>query len=423
MKTDTTVVSFPHPDEIDDPLTSVLREGARRLLTQAVEAEAEAFLSAMADERLADGRARVVRHGHGPERMIQTGIGAVPVKRAKLRDRAAEVSGADRITFTSALLPKWSRRTKSLDALLPVLYLRGISTGDFQETLAALLGKDAPNLSPSVIGRLKEEWQADYERWQRRDLSARHYVYIWADGVYLQARMEDDAACMLVVIGATPEGRKELVGFQVGVRESAQSWRELLVDLKARRLSIAPEIAVGDGALGFWKALDEIFPSTRHQRCWQHKLVNILNKVPKSVQPNMKADLREVRDAPDRATAEAAVAVFVDKYAAKYPKAVECLTKDRERLLTFFDFPAEHWDHLRTSNPIESVFATVRHRTVRTKGSLSHKTAQLMVFKLVMSAAKTWRRLKGENQLPRVVDGVKFTDGVADSLMPDYRAA
>ena len=423
MKTDTTIVSFPHPDAFDDPLTSVLREGARRLLAQAVEAEAEAFLAAMSEERLADGRARVVRHGHGPERIIQTGIGPVPVKRAKLRDRAAEASGEDRITFTSALLPKWARRTKSLDALIPVLYLRGISTGDFQEALGALLGRDAPNLSPSVIGRLKEEWQGDYVRWQRRDLSARHYVYIWADGVYLQARMEDNAACMLVLIGATPEGRKELVGFQVGVRESAQSWRELLVDLKARGLSIAPRVAVGDGALGFWKALEQIFPSTRHQRCWQHKVLNVLNKVPKSVQPNMKNDLREVRDAPDRATAEAAMAIFVDKYQAKYPKAVDCLTKDREALLTFFDFPAEHWDHLRTSNPIESVFATVRHRTVRTKGSLSHKTARLMVFKLVMAAAKTWRRLKGENQLPMVVEGIKFADGVAVTTTPDQHAA
>lgn len=423
MKTDTTVVSFPHPATLDDPLTSVLREGARRLLAQAVEAEAEAFLSAMQGERLADGRARVVRHGHGPERAIQTGIGPVAVSRVKLRDRAAETSGEDRIAFTSAILPRWARRTKSLDALLPVLYLRGISTGDFQEALAALLGKDAPNLSPSVIGRLKEEWQADHDRWQRRDLSARRYVYIWADGVYLQARMEDDAACMLVVIGATPEGKKELVGFQVGVRESTQSWRELLVDLKARGLSIAPRIAVGDGALGFWKALEEMFPSTRHQRCWQHKVLNVLNKAPKSVQPNMKADLREVRDAPDRATAEAAMVVFVDKYEAKYPKAVDCLTKDRDALLTFFDFPAEHWDHLRTSNPIESVFATVRHRTVRTKGSLSHRTARLMVFKLVMSAAKTWRRLKGENQLPMVIAGVKFTDGVAESATPANRAA
>lgn len=422
MNADTTISAFRQPATIDDPLTWVLRDGARRLLAQAVEAEADAFLAAMRQDRLADGRARFVRHGHGPERAIQTGIGPVPVKRAKVRDRGDDATG-ERVTFTSAILPKWARRTRSLDALLPVLYLRGVSTGDFQEALAALLGKDAPNLSPSVIGRLKEDWQADYDRWQRRDLSARRYVYIWADGVYLQARMEDDAACMLVIVGATPEGRKELVGFQVGVRESAQSWRELLVDLKARGLAVAPELAVGDGAMGFWKALDEILPATRHQRCWQHKLLNVLNKVPKSVQPNMQADLREIRDAPDRASAEAAVAVFAKKYGAKHPKAVECLSKDRDALLAFFDFPAEHWDHLRTSNPVESVFATVRHRTVRTKGALSQKTARLMVFKLVMAAAKTWRRLKGENRLPMVIAGIKFTDGVAVTAPPDQRAA
>ena len=421
MKTDTTVVSFQPADEIDDPLTSILRDGARRLLAQAVEAEADAFL-AMQNERLADGRSRLVRHGHSPERTIQTGIGPVAVRRAKLRDRGAEAN-RDRITFTSAILPKWARRTKRLDALLPVLYLRGISTGDFQEALAALLGKDAPNLSPSVIARLKEDWQDEYERWQQRDLSTRNYVYIWADGVYLQARMEDAAACILVVIGATPEGRKELVGFQVGVRESTQSWRELLVDLKGRGLAVAPEIAVGDGALGFWKVLDEVFPSTRHQRCWVHKIANLLNKVPKSVQPNMKADLREVRDAPDRSSAEAAIEVFADKYGAKYPKAVACLTGDREPLLAFFDFPAEHWDHLRTANPIESVFATVRHRTVRTKGALSHQTARLMVFRIIMAASKTWRRLKGENRLPMLVAGVKFTDGVATTATSDQRAA
>ena len=402
MNTDSTISAFRQPAAIEDLLTSVLREGARRLLAAAIEAEADAFLVAMGEERLADGRARFVRHGHGPERKIQTGIGPVPVQRAKVRDRGAnDLDGAtsERVAFTSAILPKWARRTRSLDALLPVLYLRGVSTGDFGEALAALLGRDAPNLSPSVIGRLKEDWQDEYDRWQRRDLTARRYVYVWADGVYLQARMEDTAACMLVVVGATPEGKKELVGFQVGVRESAQSWRELLVGLKARGLSLAPEIAVGDGAMGFWKALDEIFPSAKHQRCWQHKLVNVLNKVPKSVQPNMKNDLREVRDAPDRASAEAAVALFEDKYSAKYPKAVDCLMKDREALLAFFDFPAEHWDHLRTANPIESVFATVRHRTIRTKGALSQKTARLMVFKLVVAASKTWRRLKGEKSL------------------------
>jgi putative transposase len=406
-----TVVRFPQPEVVDDPLSEVLRAGARRLLAQAIEAEAEAFLAGMADRRLADGRARFVRHGHGPERTIQTGIGSVVVQRVKVRDRALAES-EKRVRFTSRILPRWARRTRSLDALLPVLYLRGVSTGDFQEALAALLGKKAPNLSPSVIARLKGDWQGDYERWQQRDLSARRYVYIWADGVYLQARMEPQAECMLVIIGATPEGKKELVGFQVGTRESAQSWRELLVGLKTRGLTIAPELAVGDGALGFWKALEEVLPATRHQRCWVHKAVNVLNKLPKSLQANARQDLREIWLAPDRATAEVALATFTAKYAPKYDRAVACLVKDREALLTFFDFPAEHWDHLRSSNPIESVFATVRHRTVRTKGALSQETAKLMVFKLVMAAARTWRRLKGENQLPKVIEGVRFKDGV-----------
>jgi transposase-like protein len=306
MTSHSTVVPLRQPEEAEDPLTAVLRSGARRLLAQAVEAEAEAFLATMKDMRLPDGRERVVRHGLGPERLVQTGIGPVPVQRVKLRDRGAGPEGG-RIRFSSALLPRWARRTPSLDALLPVLYLRGVSMGDFQEALEVLLGRDAPNLSPAVIARLRDGWQADYARWQRRDLSARHYVYLWADGVYLQARMEPQAECMLVLIGATPEGKKELVGFQVGVRESAQSWRELLVDLKARGLAIAPELATGDGALGFWTALEAIFPTTRHQRCWVHKTVNVLDKLPKSVQPAAKQDLREIWQAPDRATAETAM--------------------------------------------------------------------------------------------------------------------
>jgi len=422
MTSDSTVVPLRQPEETDDPLTAVLRAGARRLLAEAVEAEAEAFLAAMKHLRLPDGRERVVRHGHGPERPVQTGVGPVAVRRVKLRDRGAD-EGEGRIRFTSALLPRWARRTRSLDALLPILYLRGLSMGDFQEALAALLGKDAPNLSPAVVARLRDAWQAEYARWQRRDLAARHYVYVWADGVYLQARMEPQAECMLVLIGATPEGKKELLGFQVGVRESAQSWRELLVDLKARGLATAPELATGDGALGFWKALEAVFPTTRHQRCWMHKTSNVLNKLPKSVQPAAKAGLREVWQAPDRATAEAAVATFAEKYAAKYDKAVACLVKDRDALLTFYDFPAEHWDHLRTANPIESVFATVRHRTVRAKGALSQDTARLMVFKLVMAAAKTWRRLKGENQLPKVIQGVTFRNGVEVTDTPAQSAA
>src|SRR3954463_9923566 len=270
MSKSTHVVRLRQPDEIDDPLTEVLRAGARRLLAQAVELEAEAFLAGMRVLKLPDGRARLVRHGHGPERAVQTGIGPVPVARVKIRDRGA-TEDVERIRFTSTLLPKWARRTRSLDALLPVLYLRGISTGDFQEALAALLGKDAPNLSPSVVTRLTATWADEYARWQARDLSAHRYVYVWADGVYLQARMEEQAECMLVLIGATHEGKKELVGFQVGVRESVQSWRELLVEVKRRGLAIPPRIAVGDGALGFWKALDELFPGTHHQRCWLHK--------------------------------------------------------------------------------------------------------------------------------------------------------
>lgn len=422
MTSDSTIVPLRQPDEITDPLSAVLRSGARRLLAQAVEAEAEAFLAMMTGARLPDGRERVVRHGYGPERVIQTGIGPVAVRRVKLRDRGAAGSG-ERIRFTSAILPRWARRTPSLDALLPILYLRGVSAGDFQEALAALLGRGAPNLSPSVIARLKAEWDAEYACWQRRDLSARRYVYIWADGVYLQARLEPQAECMLVLIGATPEGRKELVGFQVGVRESAQSWRELLVDLKARGLAIAPELATGDGALGFWKALEQVFPTTRQQRCTVHKTANVLDKLPKSVQPAAKRDLREIWAAPDRAAAQTAIAVFAEKYAAKYEKAVACLVKDHDALLTFYDFPAEHWDHLRTANPIESVFATVRHRTIRTKGALSQDSARLMVFKLVMAAAQTWRRLKGENQLPKVIEGVTFRNGVEVTNTPEQTAA
>jgi putative transposase len=414
------VVRVVQPGEFEDALTAVLRAGARDLLAQAIEAEVEDFRSRFADQRLKDGRERLVRHGFGPERIIQTGIGPVPVRRAKLRDRSEADAGESctdesrtgRIRFCSALLPKWSRRSKSLDALIPTLYLGGISSGDFQMALAALLGKDAPNVSPAVAARLKATWEDDFARWQKRDLSARRYVYLWADGVYLQARMEDLAECMLVVIGATPEGKKELVGFQTGFRESAQSWREMFCDMKARGLAHAPAIAVGDGALGFWKALEEVFPSTQAQRCLVHKTANVLNKMPKSLQSKAKKDLHEIWSAPDRAAANRAIDVFFQKYNAKYDKAVQCLVKDRVALLAFYDFPAEHWHHLRTGNPLENVFATVRHRTTRTKGALSPDTARLMVFKLVREAEKNWLRLRGQNLLPRVIDGVTFKDGV-----------
>ena len=261
---------------------------------------------------------------------------------------------------------------------------------------------------------MREDWRslAGHERWRLRDLSDRRYVYVWADGIYLQGRLEDEKQCVLVLIGATPEGTKELLGFQTGFRESAQSWRELLEDLKGRGLQILPELAIGDGALGFWRALDEVFPKTRRQCCWVHKTQNVLNALPKSRQRNAKRDLHQIWMAEGRAEAEQAMDTFEAKYQAKYGKAVACLTKDRDALLAFYDFPAEHWQHIRTTNPIESVFATVRHRTVRSKGCLSHKTALAMVFKLVTAASKTWRRLNGYEQLPRVIQGVKFTDGI-----------
>jgi transposase-like protein len=415
MTDDTTIIPFRQPGSIIDPLTEIARDGARRMLMAALKAEADSFVAQFSEDLLADGRQRVVRHGAGPERVIQTGIGPIDVRRQKVRDRATDLPVEAKIRFTSNILPKWARRSKSLDALLPALYLRGISTGDFQEALSAILGADAPNLTPGVISRLTAGWQEEYDRWQHRDLSARRYVYIWADGVYLQARMEPEAECILVIIGATPEGRKELLGFHVGVRESAQSWRELLIDIKARGLAAAPEAAVGDGALGFWKAVDEVFPGTRHQRCWFHKISNVLNRFPKSMAPAVTSDLQDIHHAETKAAALVAIKVFTEKYEVKYGPATACLNKDAAAMLTFFDFPAEHWDHLRTSNPVESVFATVRHRTVRTKGALSQKTVKLMVFTLVRAASKTWRRLNGANQLPRVIEGVKFTDGVANS--------
>jgi transposase-like protein len=412
MKNDTLILPFRQSETIADPLTELAREGARGMLAEALKAEADAFVASFADERLDDGRQRVVRHGFGPERQIQTGIGALDVQRPKVRDRLANTDPSAKVRFTSNILPKWARRSVSLDALLPVLYLKGISTGDFQEALSAILGADAPNLSPSVISRLTEGWQADYDAWTRRDLSARNHVYIWADGVYLQARMEENAECMLVIIGATPEGKKELIGFQVGNRESSQSWYELLAGIRARGLSIAPKIAVGDGAMGFWNALDKAFPSTKHQRCWVHKVKNVLNCFPKQMAPAVKSDLNDIQHAETRSEAESAMELFTEKYKLKYEKGVNCLTKDSEAMLAFFDFPADHWSHLRTSNPIESVFATVRHRTVRTKGALSQKTAKLMVFTLIQAASKKWLRLKGRNQLPKVIEGIKFNDGV-----------
>src|SRR5436309_7532837 len=398
------------PGPFADPLTEVLRNGARTLLAQAVEAEVAALLSCHADKLTDDGRQRLVRHGHLPEREIVTGVGPVAVRCPRVRDRSG--TGEDRIRFTSAILPPYARRSKSLDVLIPILYLKGISTGDFEEALAALLGKDSGGLSASTIGRLKDAWWDEHVRWSKRDLCAKRYVYFWADGIHVQARLEDNAQCLLVIIGATPEGKKELVGLIDGVRESAQSWRELLLDLKRRGLAIAPELAVADGALGFWQAVEEVWPKTRGQRCWVHKTANVLNKLPKGQQSKAKRALQEIWMAATKNDALAAFDAFVETWGIKYDKAVDCLTKDRDALLAFYDFPAEHWKHLRTTNVIESSFATVRHRTVRSKGCLSNKTALAMIFKLAEAAEKSWRRLNGHNQLPKIILGIKFTDGI-----------
>lgn len=406
------VFKLIQPGTFDDQLTEVLRNGARALLAQAIEAEVVDFLGKHAELKKPDGHQRVVRHGHLPEREVMTGIGPVAVRQPRVRDREAGAADPGRIRFSPSILPPYMRRSKSIGTLLPLLYLKGISTGDFSEALAALLGKDASGLSASAIGRLKDGWSGEYAAWQKRDLSTRRYVYIWADGIHIEARLEDEKQCILVLIGATQEGRKELVGFTDGARESAHDWRELLLDLKRRGLDAQPELVVADGALGFWKAAGEVWPKTREQRCWVHKTANVLGKLPKSQQPKAKRALQEIWMAETKADAETAFDAFIESYELKYEKAAECLQKDRDALLTFYDFPAEHWKHLRTTNPIESTFATVRHRTIRAKGCLSNRTALAMVFKLIEGAQKSWRRLDGHNQLPKLVLGVKFSDGL-----------
>ena len=408
--TDSNVFQLTQPGTFADPLTEVLRNGARALLAQAIEAEVASLLSIHADKLTDDGRARLVRHGHLPEREIVTGIGPVAVRCPRVRDRVAE--GSDRIRFSSAILPPYARRSKSLEVLIPILYLKGVSTGDFEEALVALLGRDAGGLSAATVGRLKEAWSEEHARWSKRDLSAKRYVYFWVDGIHVQARLEDAAQCLLVIIGATPEGKKELVSLNDGVRESAQSWREMLLDLKRRGLAMGPELAVADGALGFWQAVEEVWPQTRGQRCWVHKTANVLNRLPKSQQSKAKRALQEIWMAETKKDACAALDVFVETWGVKYDKAVECLVKDRDALLAFYDFPAEHWKHLRTTNVVESAFATVRHRTVRSKGCLSNKTALAMIFKLAEAADRSWRRLDGHNQLPKIILGVRFTDGI-----------
>ena len=353
------------------------------------------------------GRQAVVRNGYLPERDVQTGIGTIRVHGPRVRDR----SGAG-ICFHSALLPPYIRRSKSLEALLPWLYLKGVSTGDFSEALQALLGAEAPGLSPATISRLKQGWQEELALWQGRSLVGKRYVYFWGDGVYFEPRLEEARHCILVIIGADASGHKELVGLWDGYRESEQSWKELLLDLKSRGLAQAPALAIGDGALGFWKALRHVYGQTRWQRCWGHKTANVLDKLPKDLQPQAKQRLQAIWMAPDRQRAEMAFDLFIAAYEGKYPKAAECLAQDREGLLAFYDFPAEHWGHIRTTNPIESTFATVRARTDKTRGCLSRVTMLAMVFKLYQSAAKRWHRLRAAHYLPEVMHGIVFNDGL-----------
>jgi putative transposase len=392
-----------------DVLTELLRSGARRLLAEAVEAEVAAWIDAHAHLKGQAGRRQVVRNGYLPEREIQTGLGDVEVKQPRVRDRRP---AHERERFTSAILPPYLKRTKSLEELIPWLYLKGVSTGDFSEALAALLGPDAPGLSATTITRLKATWEGEFDAWSKRSLEGKRYVYVWADGVHFNIRLEQDRQCILVLMGATADGQKELIAVADGYRESEQSWKELLLDCKARGLEVDPGLAIGDGALGFWKAVRQVWPTTRAQRCWVHKTANVLDKLPKGSQPKAKAALHAIYEAASRAAAEKSFDRFVSTYEAKHPKATECLAKDRDALLTFYDFPAEHWRHIRTTNPIESTFATVRLRTAKTKGSGSRVACLTMVFKLMESASKGWRALNGSARLHDVISGARFVDGI-----------
>ena len=405
------VIEYRNPGvalAVRDALTEVLRSGARELLQQAVEAEVAEFITQHRELKDERERQRVVRNGYQPERTIQTGIGDVPVKQPRVRDRGGKIK------FSSNILPRYLRRTRSLEELLPWLYLKGVSTNDFATALTALLGADAPGLSAATISRLKEVWKEEQQQWSRRDLSGKNFVYLWADGVHFGVRLEDASQCILVVIGATADGQKQLLAMTDGDRESEQSGQAWLLDLKQRGLTIDPKLAIGDGALGFWKALPQVFGTTRAQRCWVHKTMNVLNKLPQGLQAKAKADLHEIWMAESRVDAAQAFDNFLLTYEAKYPKATECLAKDRDPLLTFYDFPAEHWLHIRTTNPIESTFATVRLRTTKTRGCVSRAGLLAMVFKLVKTAEQNWRTLKGHALLAQVIEGVKFKDGLQE---------
>ncbi len=399
--------TWGQPGGIGDTLTELLRQGARGLIEQAVETELQVLLEQYANVTDLTGRQAVVRNGHLPERDILTGLGPVTVRLPKVRDRSK--SG---IKFNSAIVPPYVRKAQRVAAALPWLYLRGISTGDMQEALSVLLGEEAKGLSPAVVSRLKAEWAEEYAAWNRRDLSGERYVYVWADGIYSTLRGEDDRLCLLVLIGVNEQGEKRLLALSDGYRESKASWLAVLQDLQARGLPRPPALAIGDGALGFWAAQEEAWPETRGQRCWVHKTANVLNDLPKSIQGKAKAGLQEIWKAPTKAQAEKALDRFGRDFGAKYPKAVEKVVKDRTALLAFYDFPAEHWIHIRTTNPIESSFATIRHRTTRTKNCVSRNTLLGLVFQLALTAEQSWRKLGGFTLLPAVVQGIRFVDGL-----------
>ncbi len=414
--TDTILAMDSPGQEARDVLTEILRNGARQMLATAIENEVDEYIATYAHQLDDNGQRLVVRNGHMPPRSILTGLGQIEVKQPRVNDKRVDDDG-QRLRFTSSILPPYLRRTKSIDELVPWLYLKGISTSDFPDALQALLGPDAGGLSATNICRMKRIWEDEWKDWSRRDLTGKRYAYVWADGIHFNIRLGDEAnkkQCILVIMGATADGKKELIGITEGYRESEQSWLELLRDLQSRGLAEDPMLAIADGALGFWAAMRKVWPTTREQRCWVHKTGNVLNNMPKSIHPKSKAMLHEIWQAATKVDAEKAFKLFVTTFEAKYPKAVECLTKDRDVLLTFYDFPAEHWIHLRTTNPIESTFATVRLRHRRTKGSGSRTACLTMVFKLTRAAEKRWRRLNGSALLPEVIRGVRFVDGIKE---------
>lgn len=412
---DTTITALAFPTGSGrDVLGDILREGAQRLLSRAIEGEVAAWIDARADLVNEHGHRQVVRNGHLPQRTILTEVGDLKVKQPRVRDRR---SAGEAERFISTILPPYLRKSKTIEELIPWLYLKGVSTGDFSEALQALVGPDAAGLSASTITRLIESWQDEHAQWSRRSLEDKHYVYIWADGVHFNIRLEEDRQCLLVLMGATNDGKKELIALLDGHRESEQSWKTLLLDVKSRGLTIDPNLAIGDGALGFWKALPQVFPTTRTQRCWVHKTANVLDRLPKRIQPKAKSMLHEIYMAETKEYANKAFDLFIATHEAKYPNATACLKKDRDALLTFYDFPAEHWMHIRTTNPIESVFATVRLRHNKTKGNGSRTACLTMVYKLMESASKRWRALNGSALIQDVIAGIQFTDGIKQTKL------